>query len=905
MKQRYLVLFCIFFAAAFFTETSAQQVQVLDSANVIYVDNTSDGNTGATGTLMNDPKYREFPPSAPVPNVDGWWSNTGSIWWGGNSRRASRYGSGNNTGAHAHFYCTVYHNDHYLVYHHMWSGNSTTDAYVTFTRFGEGLPVDSFRYNMLANNTPEDRGSWMPLGIVELFPVDSSLTVEIGLDSLGSNTLRVDAVALLRSPAAGPDIEFGARRFTRVVIDQNTLDTLINDSFYKDRAPLAFSPTTFKGGFHSDKSVTIYNLGSQTLTVTGYTSQTNRFTITTPMPFNVAPGAKKDIVVRFKPLGEEMSRDTLGLLSNDAAEPEAALPVIGEGVNYNFIMNASIDGSEPHYNISNGVFQTIGTGWLTSTPSKFLYPIPGGNRHSIVNTGDQSAIATVYRFQLPDTLFGNYYIEYSGPTTSNAATGATVEVVTPFIADTQKVTGFDQNQNGATFWSRIGGNKVFNLNSGGETVVKMTNPGAGLLRNDLLRVRLVPIAPDVSTSLDPNRLLNYGSVSIYDSVRQNEFNFQRNVVIGSNGETPLRIDTMYLSSGTIYEIVNLPSFPLTLPAIDGEYNLLINFLPDLIQQYGDTLWIQSNDPNDSTIFVRLNGQGVGTGITVDDSDPTTFVYPEVLTWTGQPDPNNMDKWYRISGQGGVNQNRLFNYIYFNPPTGVERVEWFPYFPFNPNNPGVNEPDSFDVFVQIPTNSINSSPAAKYRIKHFNGVTDTVISQFNRTLNNGKIPLGRYTFLRGGQDSPGSGTVFGSVELLNDTALVSAVYADSIENVARRDSFLLRADALILEQAGNVVSVEDPTLVPVEYSLSQNFPNPFNPTTQIRFTLPKISNVSLKIYDILGREVATLLQGEQPAGVYTLEWNGRNSANSKVASGIYIYRLVAGKFVQSKKMMMLK
>jgi len=62
---------------------------------------------------------------------------------------------------------------------------------------------------------------------------------------------------------------------------------------------------------------------------------------------------------------------------------------------------------------------------------------------------------------------------------------------------------------------------------------------------------------------------------------------------------------------------------------------------------------------------------------------------------------------------------------------------------------------------------------------------------------------------------------------------------------------------------------------------------------------------MKIYDILGREVATLVKGAYKPGSYTIEWNGRNNYGVQVASGMYIYRITAGKFVQTKKMMMLK
>lgn len=85
-----------------------------------------------------------------------------------------------------------------------------------------------------------------------------------------------------------------------------------------------------------------------------------------------------------------------------------------------------------------------------------------------------------------------------------------------------------------------------------------------------------------------------------------------------------------------------------------------------------------------------------------------------------------------------------------------------------------------------------------------------------------------------------------------------------------------------------------------YALAQNYPNPFNPTTTIQYSLANAGNVSLKIYDVLGREVANLVNGRQAAGEYTVQFNAAN-----LASGIYFYRLQAGDFVQTKKMMLVK
>ena len=94
-------------------------------------------------------------------------------------------------------------------------------------------------------------------------------------------------------------------------------------------------------------------------------------------------------------------------------------------------------------------------------------------------------------------------------------------------------------------------------------------------------------------------------------------------------------------------------------------------------------------------------------------------------------------------------------------------------------------------------------------------------------------------------------------------------------------------------------------LPTEFALSQNYPNPFNPSTTIRYALPGDANVRLRVYDIAGRLVKTLIQGTQNAGYYYVMWDGTDNTGKAIASGIYIYELVAGDFRQVNKMMFLK
>jgi hypothetical protein len=89
------------------------------------------------------------------------------------------------------------------------------------------------------------------------------------------------------------------------------------------------------------------------------------------------------------------------------------------------------------------------------------------------------------------------------------------------------------------------------------------------------------------------------------------------------------------------------------------------------------------------------------------------------------------------------------------------------------------------------------------------------------------------------------------------------------------------------------------------ALDANRPNPFNPTTAIQFSLERGSNVDLKVYDTEGREVRTLHSGSLAAGPHTVTWDGTNAAGKDVSSGVYFYRLKAGEYENTKKMMLIR
>jgi photosystem II stability/assembly factor-like uncharacterized protein len=121
------------------------------------------------------------------------------------------------------------------------------------------------------------------------------------------------------------------------------------------------------------------------------------------------------------------------------------------------------------------------------------------------------------------------------------------------------------------------------------------------------------------------------------------------------------------------------------------------------------------------------------------------------------------------------------------------------------------------------------------------------------------------------------------------------------------SYVFTDNGLVLRFEDQVTAITDPELtnVPNQYRLSQNYPNPFNPETKISFTIPKAGDVTIKIYDVQGREVTTLVNASMNAGTHEVLWNGTNASGARVASGMYVYTMKSQGTVLSKKMVLMK
>jgi hypothetical protein len=174
------------------------------------------------------------------------------------------------------------------------------------------------------------------------------------------------------------------------------------------------------------------------------------------------------------------------------------------------------------------------------------------------------------------------------------------------------------------------------------------------------------------------------------------------------------------------------------------------------------------------------------------------------------------------------------------------------------------------------------------------INQTIVTAYeeSRNLENERIEL-----LKKRSDD---GDVDASNELAEKNALNEAVKPLRPKNVQEHINIVNGDLQKIFGSSKTNTGNESGNLIPKEFRLYQNYPNPFNPISKIKYDLPRDMKVTLKVYDLLGRELIKLVDEFKKAGRYDIDFNGIN-----LASGVYFYTIQAGEFVESKKMVLLK
>ncbi|MDP3444859.1 MAG: FlgD immunoglobulin-like domain containing protein, partial [Ignavibacteria bacterium] len=199
------------------------------------------------------------------------------------------------------------------------------------------------------------------------------------------------------------------------------------------------------------------------------------------------------------------------------------------------------------------------------------------------------------------------------------------------------------------------------------------------------------------------------------------------------------------------------------------------------------------------------------------------------------------------------------------------------------------PIPYNNWVKVDLRSANIDASTAFSAAFvINGVYENSASPFNRVMHSelaGSTPMNSWTYL----NNPSS-----------ETSPPGWYY---IVNSDRGTVSLYLIRAYVSSTVSGVK--EEYELLPGTYALAQNYPNPFNPETAISYTLAKQEFVTVKIYDALGKEIRTLVNQEREAGSYKTNWNGTDDNGNLVSSGIYFYKINAGKFSQTKKMVLAK
>ena len=319
-----------------------------------------------------------------------------------------------------------------------------------------------------------------------------------------------------------------------------------------------------------------------------------------------------------------------------------------------------------------------------------------------------------------------------------------------------------------------------------------------------------------------------------------------NITISNNGIEILTITEIY-SKNNFLSIKN--NFPIVIPKF-SKIQLQVNFYSADLGKKSDTLFVKSDDPFNPIAKIAFNAD-VTNYFKIVDNEETNF-YQEFGTWS----KSNAQAYGKSSRYAALNQTPRAYSIFTT---------------------SVSENALYNISFIVPK-TVNASNKALYIIQQENKFTDSIYTDQN--LNSGSWVIIKNRFLT--IDSP-----------------IQIKIVDDGKSTA---GSVLRADAVKIEFTSYATDAKEIDSLPNQFELYQNYPNPFNPTTIISWQLPVSSFVTLKIYDLLGREVASVINEFKPAGRYNSQFS---ILNWQLSSGIYFYRLQSGNYSSTRKMILMK
>ncbi len=391
-------------------------------------------------------------------------------------------------------------------------------------------------------------------------------------------------------------------------------------------------------------------------------------------------------------------------------------------------------------------------------------------------------------------------------------------------------------------WVYIG---TYNFNQNENNYLEMSatgkNQSGKIFSADVLKI--TPLVRDVELKVNPDKI-TFGLVCAEDSA-------STSITISNNGIKDLVIN--YIKSFYKYAEVEA-NFPLVIHGMKT-ISLPLKFYSSTAGTIEDYIIISSNDPVNPVMRIPLLCTVLNYFVLVDNEDSEN--YKEYGTWN----------FSNAHAYGNTSR-------YANQNLGASAV-----FTSEVKKSGL-----YEVLEIVPT-TVNATDKALYIISENNVPLDSVFVNQN-TGSGSWVSIGQYNFRANSKVS----------------VKVVDVGLSTVGTVIRADAIRV---SLIQETTG--IDELSNLSLPEEFGLEQNFPNPFNPTTKIKYSIPvetrhasSLQNVQLKVYDILGNEVAALVNEEQPAGEYEVEFNG-----NQLSSGVYFYKLSVGQYSEIRKMVYMK
>jgi hypothetical protein len=425
---------------------------------------------------------------------------------------------------------------------------------------------------------------------------------------------------------------------------------------------------------------------------------------------------------------------------------------------------------------------------------------------------------------------------------------------------------------------------------------------------------------------------------VYTSTDTLEFLPQEVGTTSGEGQVTLRNlgqDTLLISNlsvnGTRYQITSSHTFPIGLGYLDS-VDVTVNYAPTSATLDIEDLVIQSNDGVQGTVNLPLKGRGYVIDPTVSGEMYAAGTGGNGSLYglsTGQAVVIGETQYTEIKSLTvRHSNNELYGFVISGSTSIIVRVnttlgDAYPKTTLPFNTLKAIEFDQNDSLYGILTNGklIRINPENGDTV----GVSSTGVTSINGLAahpatndlwimkSDGRL-YQAYRFEAPGRLvlTPGlssardlafgaNGTLFALVNTGADLYVIDTTAGASVlwsTGVSGLNGLALR---------GNLVGIQEPQagLIPSKFALHQSYPNPFNPSTTIRYEVPADSRVQIKVYNTIGQMVATLVDKRMKAGAYEVQWNGRNASGVLVSSGVYLYTMEAAGFRKSRKMILLK